>query len=104
MAHKKPSPLIPRQARSPCPVCGEISYSLAGIHPQCAVRQADARRMEEIRSVRLADDAKPAATTRTWQKVCPQCGLALHVRKKFCDCGHSFALPAGTSRCAGKPK
>lgn len=27
-----------------CPVCGKKSYSSAGIHPQCAVKQADAPR------------------------------------------------------------
>ena len=27
--------------RKRCPVCNESVYSLAGIHPQCAVRQAD---------------------------------------------------------------
>jgi hypothetical protein len=27
--------------RSRCPVCGQAVYSRAGIHPQCAMRQAD---------------------------------------------------------------
>jgi len=27
--------------RKRCPVCNQSVYSLAGIHPQCAVRQAD---------------------------------------------------------------
>lgn len=28
-------------ARARCPVCHETVYSRSGIHPQCAVRQAD---------------------------------------------------------------
>jgi hypothetical protein len=28
--------------RKRCPVCQQPVYSLAGIHPQCAVKQADA--------------------------------------------------------------
>jgi hypothetical protein len=36
--HSQPSPI---STRPRCPVCGTAVYSLAGIHPQCAVRQAD---------------------------------------------------------------
>ncbi len=35
------TPLTPATTRLRCPVCQEIVYSLAGIHPQCAVRQSD---------------------------------------------------------------
>ena len=31
-----------------CPVCGKRSYSRHGIHPQCAVQQADAPRQKKI--------------------------------------------------------
>jgi hypothetical protein len=31
----------PLSTRVRCPVCHEAVYSRAGIHPQCAVRQAD---------------------------------------------------------------
>jgi hypothetical protein len=31
----------PVSTRVRCPVCHETVYSRAGIHPQCAVRQAD---------------------------------------------------------------
>ncbi len=34
-------PLSPLSTRVRCPVCHEVVYSRAGIHPQCAVRQAD---------------------------------------------------------------
>lgn len=90
MAHRKPAPLYSRPARSACPVCGEISYSVAGIHPQCAVRQADAARMESIQQSRRTSttDASPG---HAWQKACPQCAGYVHVRRKTCDCGHSFS-------------
>jgi hypothetical protein len=35
------TPPQPTQPRARCPVCHEAVYSPAGIHPQCAVRQAD---------------------------------------------------------------
>ena len=31
----------PSSNRVRCPVCREVVYSRAGIHPQCAVRQSD---------------------------------------------------------------
>jgi hypothetical protein len=58
MNSKKPEPLFEQQlAGQLCPICGKRSYSLAGIHPQCAVRQADAPRQRRLaeakRKVRL---------------------------------------------------
>ena len=35
------SPPKPVSTRALCPVCQQAVYSLAGIHPQCAERQAD---------------------------------------------------------------
>lgn len=35
----KPKVSVP--ARPLCPVCGKNTYSLGGIHPQCAVAHAD---------------------------------------------------------------
>ena len=41
----KPEPLYSMPSLGTvCPICGKKSYSVAGIHPQCAVRQADAPR------------------------------------------------------------
>jgi hypothetical protein len=51
--NRKPEPLLYQTtAGRRCPVCGEKSYSSTGIHPQCAVQQADAPRQ------RLLADAK----------------------------------------------
>lgn len=38
-SHRTQVTLPPGRVR--CPVCHEAVYSRAGIHPQCAVRQAD---------------------------------------------------------------
>ena len=44
--HKKPEPLNVQQLGKECPVCHKRSYSAGGIHPQCAVQQADAPRQK----------------------------------------------------------
>ena len=35
------TPIDPESTRVRCPVCQEAVYSLAGIHPQCAIRLSD---------------------------------------------------------------
>ena len=102
MQHKKPVPLVARSRRPACPVCGQTSYSLAGIHPQCAVKQADDKRLERIRKRSKTDsDTQPSVASRTWQKVCPKCKASVHVRRKECDCGHEFAAKAGSRAANG---
>ena len=48
MSEKKPVPNIVDRNIKSCPVCGERSYSLEGIHPQCAAIQADAPRKKRL--------------------------------------------------------
>lgn len=60
---KKPNPLNPEPPQKICPVCGEPSYSRAGIHPQCAAVQADAKRVREAKRAEknaTRDDEVPA--------------------------------------------
>lgn len=53
---RKPEPLyVERAAGRVCEVCGKRSYSLNGIHPQCAVKQAD-----EPRQLKLAEERRLA--------------------------------------------
>ena len=98
MSEKKPTPLIPARAHSRCPVCGQISYSQAGIHPQCSVRQADEEHKNRIkREKALAEVEKtaiPASGIAPWQKSCPKCSAVQHVRKTVCGCGHTFTVRA----------
>lgn len=89
MSEKKPDPWISQPSGKVCPVCGNRSYSHGGVHPQCAVAQADAARAEKLKAERKleAEEAKPS----TWRnKKCPKCGNEAHVRRKVCDCGHTF--------------
>lgn len=87
----KPSPLSPSQPRARCPVCGEVSYSVMGVHPQCAMRQADAKRMRRVK-IQARSRKKPAPTSelKPWHKRCPRCRAIVHCRKTVCGCGHAF--------------
>ena len=92
MSEKKPTPDSRARERKRCPVCGEISYSAAGVHPQCSVKKADAERALKLKEERASETQQQPESPRPtrWQKVCPSCQGFLHVRKTQCDCGHSF--------------
>ena len=42
MSEKKPVILSFPAVQKFCPVCGKVSYSLSGEHPQCSVARRDA--------------------------------------------------------------
>jgi len=96
MHHKKPLPLLLVDAppRRLCPVCGVVSYSREGVHPQCAERRADAPRMERVMADQKVDERKVKAENsllvRPWHKRCPECQAQLHIRKMTCVCGYRF--------------
>ncbi len=58
MSEQKPVPTLVRASKI-CPVCGKRSYSREGVHPQCAMVQADAPR-----KLRLAAERKALAAER----------------------------------------
>ena len=94
MNTKKPTPVLVSAASKACPVCGQRSYSRGGIHPQCAVVQADAPRRICLAAAKKAaaqekDKAIPAKSGE-WGKSCPQCGIELPARRNVCACGHIF--------------
>ncbi len=98
MTHKKPQPLNSRSEPGLCPVCGKVSYSAAGIHPQCAVTQADASRKNRLENSKRARKlTKSKKILNRWQKTCPKCKASQHVRKKICDCGHAFDVKPAAS-------
>ena len=105
MSAKKPQPLIPARVYNRCPVCGEISYSRAGVHPQCSVRQADEKHKSRSKRAKLLEKeektATPASGISAWQKSCPKCNALQHVRKKVCGCGHTFTVRACPPTCDG---
>jgi hypothetical protein len=45
------TPPQPASARVRCPVCHEVVYSKAGIHPQCAVRQSEPPKVKNVAPV-----------------------------------------------------
>lgn len=89
MSEKKPVPFISSEKGKMCPVCGKKSYSRAGIHPQCAAKQADDTRSKVIKEKRKREAA--TRDSSSWnKKSCPQCQAVSHVRLKQCQCGHVF--------------
>ena len=74
MSEKKPSPIFTRPTGKACPVCGKRTYSQAGIHPQCAVDQADATRVQALKAERKRT-ADPAVRSDWTKKKCPKCGI-----------------------------
>jgi hypothetical protein len=88
MSTRKPVPIRTGPAPKTCPVCGKSSYSLGGIHPQCAVWRADSARRLEIAAETKAM-AKTAAP-RGWEKTCPKCQALLAARRAVCECGFQF--------------
>ena len=92
MNQKKPAPMHSAIPRKVCPVCGQASYSLAGIHPQCAEAQADEKRMKKVKAKKADKPIVLDATPSAWRKPCPKCGTHVHVRKAQCECGHKFVV------------
>ncbi len=93
MNHKKPTPILGEQNRKICPVCGKRSYSAGGIHPQCAVQQADAPRQQQLKATKKSDEKKKSAVRKTatdleseevsqvrFGSACPQENLRLRLR------------------------
>ncbi len=59
MSEKKPTPIVVGPRGKFCPICGKRSYSREGVHPQCAMMQADAPR-----KLRIAAEKKAKAKER----------------------------------------
>lgn len=109
MHHKKPlPPLTPAsKARRLCPVCHTVSYSIGGIHPQCAEKQAGVLQSERLKASREAEGPREPVVSPVvlgpWQKLCPKCRTPLHTRKPTCDCGHRFSWGGSTwQRASGQ--
>lgn len=92
MSDKKPLPLMSKRETRLCPVCGKPSYSKDGIHPQCAVAQADAPRRERLveQKRRLASEKKKVIVAKSASKKCPACWQVVPVGTNLCGCGHRF--------------
>ena len=96
MHTKKPIPFPNgEKPRRLCPVCGTVTYSVGGIHPQCAEELADSPRVERLKARKKAEKPKGkvanANALNAWHKRCPKCRTQVHVRKLTCGCGHQFS-------------
>lgn len=87
MTTSKPEPLFVQAPRPRCPVCGEVTYSRAGIHPQCAQERSDAEQKERLKEA--ADNAEDEVDDlKAWHRRCPSCNAQVHIRRDACECGH----------------
>lgn len=90
MSDIEPLVIVPPPVRNLCPICGKATYSRGGIHPQCAMQQADEPRILRLRTTKKADVKVAKPKQKSWKKRCPKCGAQLHVRREQCECGHKF--------------
>jgi hypothetical protein len=90
MSSVKSVVIVPTTPKNVCPICGTASYSVGGMHPQCAMQQADQPRLVRLRAAKLADTKVEKPVRQTWKKKCAKCGAQLHVRREVCECGHKF--------------
>jgi hypothetical protein len=90
MSNIKSVVILPPPPRKACPMCGKATYSAGGIHPQCAIEQADEPRLVRMRAARLAEPKAKKPVRQSWKKRCPMCNRELHLRREACECGHSF--------------
>lgn len=90
MSSEKSVVIVPSPPRKLCPICGKATYSAGGIHPQCAIEQADAPRLLKMRAARAVEPKTKNPARQAWKKRCPKCNMDLHVRREECECGHTF--------------
>ena len=62
-SHRHTPPPDPERKR--CPVCNQAVYSLAGIHPQCAIKRAVALESRSKRAASKADSPVAVVAVRT---------------------------------------
>ena len=91
MSNEQPALIVPQRPKILCPICHTPTYSAGGIHPQCAMHQADDARVAKLKTQRVAASKDKKPTKNVWKKRCPKCGNESHVRLGVCKCGHSFA-------------
>jgi uncharacterized protein (UPF0212 family) len=94
MSEKKPTPIVVEPDSKKCPICGKPSYSRGGIHPQCAVTQADSPRKIQLAAQKKALAVTKAETDQSKldaaDKDCPECNMRVPAARETCHCGHEF--------------
>jgi hypothetical protein len=87
---EEPILIVPPPPKNLCPICGKPAYSLGGIHPQCAMQQADQPRLARLKTQKVVEPKSKKPARNVWKKQCPKCGGQIHVRLGVCKCGHKF--------------
>src|SRR6059036_3739338 len=77
----KPVIVIPGPERILCPICSKPTYSRGGIHPQCAMEQADEPRVIQLRNARRADVKTEKPSPQVHKKKCPECDASSDARR-----------------------
>ena len=94
MSEKKPTPIVIEPDSRKCPICGKPSYSRGGIHPQCAVTQADSPRKMELAAQKKALAEMKAESDQSkldnHDKDCPECKMRVPADREDCQCGYEF--------------
>jgi hypothetical protein len=94
----KPVIVIPGPEKILCPICNEPTYSRGGIHPQCAMEQADEARVTLLRNARRADDKRGRPIPQVHKKRCPECDSYSDAQREVCWCGFHFSVGQRVNR------
>jgi hypothetical protein len=94
----KPVIVIPGPERILCPICSKPTYSRGGIHPQCAIEQADEPRVTLLRNARRAEAKSEKPRLQVHKKRCPKCDSYSDARREVCGCGFRFSVGRGDNR------
>ena len=96
MSDRKPQPIYESRKPIYCRVCGRVSYSGSGIHPQCAQDETDQKRVSRQERGAKPEKAKRdnSLALKPWHRRCPKCRAQVHISKESCDCGHVLVRPA----------
>ena len=81
MSILKPVTVIPGPDRIFCPICGKATYSRGGIHPQCAMEQADQPRVTRLRNARRTEAKTEKPKPHVYKKKCPECNTSSDLRR-----------------------
>jgi predicted RNA-binding Zn-ribbon protein involved in translation (DUF1610 family) len=87
---EEPILIVPQPPKNLCPICGQVTYSAGGIHPQCAMQQADEPRLARMKTRKAAETKTKKPARNVWKRQCPKCGAQAHVRQAVCKCGHKL--------------
>ena len=81
MSSEKSVVILPQPPKHLCPICGKAAYSLGGIHPQCAIQQADEPRIVKLAPPRRSNPRLRNREQEKWKKRLPMSGAGSQHRR-----------------------